>query len=226
MEARICKVDKAPRTTFQLSSGKFKFSLSTTSNMAPDSTIHLVRHAQGYHQLPLSHPDIGLRDPELTSYGREQSQRFCAQFTHHKDIDLLCASPMRRTLLTTLLTFEPEVSGGMRVVALPDAQETTDAPSDIGSPPSTLMKEFGDQIDYSNLSNDWYSKTGHNAVDHASLLARARRLRRWVRGRKEKTIVIVTHGAFAHFITGNIDEKGQQIGEQNFVSPLANGTNT
>ena len=189
--------------------------------MAPDSTIHLVRHAQGYHQLPLSHPDISLHDPELTPYGREQCQRFCAQFTHHKDINLLCASPMRRTLLTTLLAFEPEVSRGMRVVTLPDAQETTDAPSDIGSPPSTLMKEFGDQIDYSNLSDDWYLKTAHNAVDHASLFARARRLRRWLRERKEKEIVLVTRGAFAHFISGNVDEKGQQIGKQTFVSPFA-----
>ena len=183
--------------------------------MAPDSTIHLVRHAQGYHQLPLSHPDIGLHDPELTPYGREQCQRFCAQFTHHKDVDLLCASPMRRTLRTTLMAFEPEVARGMRVIALPDAQETTDTPSDIGSAPSTLMEEFGDQIDYSNLSDDWYLKMGNNAVDYASLLARARRLRRWVREREEKDIVVVTHGAFAHFITGNVDEEGQQIGEQN-----------
>lgn len=182
--------------------------------MAPDSTIHLVRHAQGYHQLPLSHPDVNLRDPELTPYGREQCQRFCAQFTRHEEVNLLCASPMRRAILTALLAFEPEVARGMTILALPDAQEATDVPSDTGSTPSTLTQEFGDQVDCQNLSDEWFVKAGYNAVDQVSLFARARALRRLLREREEKEIVLVTHGYFAHFITGNIDGNGEQIGEQ------------
>ena len=121
---------------------------------------------------------------------------------------------MRRTLLTALLAFEPEVMRGLKIVAVADAQEATHAPSDTGSPPSTLMKEFGDhRIDYRNLSDEWYVKTGRNAVDHKSLFARARALRRWLREREEKVIVLVTHGYFAHFVTGNIDEKGGQVGK-------------
>lgn len=181
--------------------------------MAPNSIIHLVRHAEGYHQLPLSHPDINLHDPELTPNGRKQCQRFRAQFTRHEQVDLLCASPMRRTLLTALLAFEPEVARGLKVVAVADAQEATDAPSDTGSPPSTLIKEFEDRVDYHNLSDDWYVKTGHNAVDHRSLFVRARALRQWIRERKEEEIVVVTHGYFAHFITGDVNEKGEQMGK-------------
>ena len=181
--------------------------------MALDSTIHLIRHAEGYHQLPPSHPDVVLHDPELTPYGREQCQQLCAQFTCHQKVDLLCASPMRRTLLTTLLAFGPELARGLKIVALPDAQEAKDVPSDTGSPPSILMEEFGDRIDYSKLSDDWHVKTGHNAVDHVSLLARARALRRWLREREEKEIVLVTHGHFVHFITGHIGENGEQLGE-------------
>lgn len=185
-------------------------------SMAPDSTIHLIRHAQGYNQLPQSHPDTNVRDPVLTPYGREQCYQLRTQFPRHKEVDLLCASPLRRTLLTTLLAFEPEVAQrGMQIVALPDAQEGTDVPSETGSPLSVLKQEFGDQqIDYSNLSDDWYVKTGRNAVDRGSLFARARALRRWLRDREEKEIVLVTHGYFAHFITGNIDEhNGEQTGE-------------
>ncbi|KAK4691538.1 hypothetical protein P7C71_g5479, partial [Lecanoromycetidae sp. Uapishka_2] len=180
--------------------------------MAPNSTIHLIRHAEGYHQLPPSHPDISLHDPELTPNGREQCQRLRVQFTRHEQVDLLCASPMRRTLLTALLAFEPEVARGLNIVAVADAQESTSAPADTGSPPSTLIREFGDRIDCHNLSDDWYVKTGHNAVDDISLFARARALRQWLRGRKEKEIVVVTHGSFAHFITGDINEHGEQIG--------------
>lgn len=121
---------------------------------------------------------------------------------------------MRRTILTALLAFEPEVARGMKIITLPEAQEATDVPSDTGNPPSTLMKEFGDQVDYSNLSDDWYVKDGRNATDRLSLFARAKALRWWVRERPENEIVVLTHGYFAHFITGNIDENGEQIGEQ------------
>ena len=103
----------------------------------------------------------------------------------------------------------------MKILAVPDAQEGTDVPSDTGSPLSTLKREFGDQIDYGELSNndEWFVKTGKNAVDQASLFARARAVRRWLREREEKEIMLVTHGYFAHFLTGNIDGKGEQVGK-------------
>ena len=181
--------------------------------MALGSTIHIIRHAEGIHQIPQPHPEA-INDPELSPDGQEQSRRLCAQFPHHQKVDLLCASPLRRTLLTTLLAFEPEVARGLKVIALPDAQEATAVPSDTGSPASALRKEFGDQVDYSNLSEDWYVKTGYNAVDLVSLRARARALRRWLRERDEKLIVLVTHGHFAHYITGHIDDNGEQTGQQ------------
>lgn len=95
----------------------------------------------------------------------------------HEHVDLLCASSMRRTLLTTLLAFEPKVKRGLRIVAVADAQEGIDVPAETGSPPHVLTEELRDRIDYRGLSDDWYVKRARNAVDYASLFARARALR-------------------------------------------------
>ena len=41
-------------------------------------------------------------------------------------------------------------------------------------------------------------------------LYRAAKLRRWIKQRPEKEVVLVAHGFFNHYITGEVDEKGEQ----------------
>ncbi|PNY28675.1 Phosphoglycerate mutase family protein, partial [Tolypocladium capitatum] len=64
--------------------------------MAP--TIHLVRHAQGVHNLSVENE--ALRDPDLTPLGEQQCAALRASFPHHARITRLAASPLRRTLRT------------------------------------------------------------------------------------------------------------------------------
>lgn len=175
-------------------------------------TVHIVRHAQGYHQLPLGHPDTSHLDPELTPYGLKQAAHFSQNFQLHGKIDLLCTSPMKRTIRTALVAFKQDVDNGHRIVLLPDAQEATDVPSDTGSKIEELQRVFGDVIDTTHLHTDWYLKRGVNATDTVTLRARAARLRTWLRKQLANEIVLVTHGFFAHFLTGNIDEAGEQTG--------------
>lgn len=112
-----------------------------------------------------------------------------------------------------MLCFEPEIKRGLKIIPLPDAQETTALESDTGSSPAKIKEEFGDVVDCSDLKEDWYVKTGRNATDSLSLRARAKAVRLWLRERQEKEVVLVAHGVIAHHITGNIDSHGQQTGE-------------
>ncbi|EER41618.1 phosphoglycerate mutase [Histoplasma capsulatum H143] len=122
--------------------------------------IHCVRHAQGYHNL--SHANHILSDPLLTPHGESQCRALSAEFPHHSRIDLVVASPLRRTLYTALLSFEDQIkSKGLKIVALPEIQETSDVPCDVGSDLAVLRKEVeenGMPVDLELVGGDWNSK--------------------------------------------------------------------
>lgn len=82
-----------------------------------------------------------------------------------------------------------------------------------GVPLPELIELLGnDKVDYSHLTERLYEKTGSNACDVPSLRQRAARSRQWLRTRPEENIVLLTHEAFTHPMTGNVDERGLQTG--------------
>lgn len=125
-------------------------------------------------------------------------------------VDLLLASPMRRTIQTALTAFSPVVERGLRVLAVPSAQEATAENSDVGSDVETIKGWFGDRVDLSLLKPGWNDKVGDNACDVKTIMSRARQLRTWIKERPEKEIVLVSHGRFAHYLTGEVDAEGVQ----------------
>ncbi|KAI1444389.1 phosphoglycerate mutase-like protein [Annulohypoxylon stygium] len=183
--------------------------------MAP--IIHFVRHAQGYHNLSVENQQ--LPDPDLTPLGITQCEELRKKFDAHDKVTHLVASPIRRTLWTCLRSFEPVVKSGKTVIALPDAQEISTFPSDIGSEPEKLQEEFGDQVDLSLVKKGWNDKSMGSRYypAPADLEARSRDVRLWLRDLANKAgedaqIVLVTHGGILHFLTRDWDgvklEKG------------------
>ncbi|KAK4497887.1 hypothetical protein PRZ48_010542 [Zasmidium cellare] len=130
---------------------------------------------------------------------------------HSADVELLLASPLRRAIQTCLLSFEPCIARGLRIIAVPHAEEVSENPSDTGSPAEVLRKEFGDDVvDFDALKHGWYEHVGEFAIDAAAVNSRAKKLRRWIKARPEKEVVLVSHGFFNHFLTGDVDDKGEQ----------------
>ncbi|KAI0394232.1 phosphoglycerate mutase-like protein [Xylariaceae sp. FL0594] len=174
--------------------------------MAP--VIHLVRHAQGVHNVRTENQ--WFKDPDLTDLGKEQCADLCSKFPYHDKITHLVASPMRRTLYTCKLSFEPALKGGKKkIIALQDAQEVSLYPCDVGTDLSELKKEFGEDVDFSLVSEDWNVKTPESDYypDPKKLEARTRRARLWLRDQllkdagEDAHLVLVTHGGILHFIT-------------------------
>lgn len=195
-------------------------------------TIHLVRHAQGFHNL--NHVNEAIPDPYLTPLGHAQCDALRSSFPSHGTITHLVASPMRRTLLTCYHSFQPSVLGsssssssspapGKKIIALPLVQEVSANPCDTGSEPVMLRAEFGDLredggarwLDDRVLERGWNDKTSEGsrwAPTPERLEERAGGARRWLRdlGRKsgdgeDAEIVVVTHGGFLHFLTQDWD---------------------
>ncbi|KAI1211281.1 phosphoglycerate mutase-like protein [Annulohypoxylon truncatum] len=183
--------------------------------MAP--IIHLVRHAQGFHNLSVENQQLS--DPDLTPLGITQCEELCKKFDAHDKITHLVASPIRRTLWTCLRSFDPVVKSGKKVIALPDAQEISTLPCDVGSEPEKLQGEFGDLVDLHLVQKGWNDKSSGSKYypTPANLEARSREARLWLRDLANKAgedaqIVLVTHGGILHFLTRDWDgvklEKG------------------
>lgn len=194
--------------------------------MAP--IVHIVRHAQGYHSVAKDGHLI--QDPELTPRGVDQARELGDSFTHQENVSvrlkaprerdradgwprkvqLLVASPMRRTIETCLIAFTPCIERGLKVVAMPLAQEATNEISDTGSSREKIAELFGDKVDISHVEPGWNHKEGQYAVEPGTVMERSRKLRRWLKAQDAEEIVLVNHGKIAHFLTGDVNEKGEQ----------------
>jgi broad specificity phosphatase PhoE len=168
--------------------------------MAP--TIHLVRHAQGYHNLRQENETM--HDPDLTPLGEEQCAALRKAFPDHDKVTRLLASPMRRTLYTCIHAFGQDKL--YPVVALDVLQEVSDVPSDTGSAVEKIRAEFGDKLDASRVRESWVDKGPDSPFEPAldKLTARAREARVAIRelaGKGDEHIVVVSHGGFLHFLT-------------------------
>lgn len=171
--------------------------VASATTMAP--TVHLVRHAQGFHNI--CKENEVLRDPGLTDEGKTQCGELQKRFPCHAGVELIVSSPIRRTIYTSLLGFEQDIKNkGLTIVALPELQETSDLPCDTGSSPDALAKEFAnDPVDLHLVHHGWNVKTGKWAPAEQAIAERARVAREWLRSRHEKEIVVVTHGSYWAF---------------------------
>ncbi|KAJ8062995.1 hypothetical protein OCU04_008240 [Sclerotinia nivalis] len=180
-------------------------------------TLHLVRHAQGFHNL--STANHSMPDPLLTPTGKTQcetlSQTFPEKITH------LIASPLRRTLYTALYSFPTFIADGFKVVALPELQETSTLPCDTGSEPAALAEEFAGSVDLKLVTEGWNSKVGRWDANAPAIEKRAREARVWLRdlgvkaeerGIANVNIVVVTHGGFLHYLTDDWEDSTLFVG--------------
>lgn len=205
--------------------------------------IHCVRHAQGFHNLGTEFHS--LRDPRLTPHGENQCADLqSASFppSAQQQISLITASPLTRTLHTAYLTFQPRLDPNHpshitstnaptsaqppQILALPDAQETSDFPCDTGSSPSDLSAFTSQQswpVDLSLLSDSWTTKSlgTRYSPNGFAIAARARATRQQLRakarelvaaGVENPQIVLVTHGGFLHYFTGDWEDAYKGLG--------------
>ncbi|KAF2730304.1 phosphoglycerate mutase family protein-like protein [Polyplosphaeria fusca] len=170
--------------------------------------LSLVRHAEGFHNVDGA---VYIRDAVLTEKGISQCRNLRDNFPYHNAVELVLASPMRRTIQTAVLSFGPTLArADVPFLVIPQAQEASDLPCDTGHSLDELQKMLPqilpDDFDVSKINMDavedgWNSKTGYWAFEHVALKQRAADLRSWLFRRQEQHILLVTHGAFLHYLT-------------------------
>lgn len=96
---------------------------------------------------------------------------------------------------------------------MPLAQEVAANPCDTGFPaaelaaslpaivpPGAVEFDLAAKVDFSLVEEGWNSKSGIYTPSFPAVERRAAALRAWLRGRSEESVVLVTHGAFLHYL--------------------------
>ena len=184
--------------------------------------IHCIRHGQGFHNV--GGGCYTIPDPCLTPTGENQ----CASlregsFLDQSKISLIVSSPMCRTLQTASLVFQTALTStpkSQRIIAFPDAQETSSDPCDIGSDPDILHRIVEKEkwpVDLSLVKDGWNQKKAGSRYSQSNdaIRARARDTRLFLRevvrelvsnGNDDAEIVLVTHGGFLHYLTNDWED--------------------
>ena len=185
------------------------------------STIYLVRHAESEHNIS---KDFSQLDPPLTPLGYAQAAHLASTFPHPERIAVVITSPLRRAIQTSLTGFRhvldrryfDQASGhgvehGIALTLEPGLQERSAMPCDTGSERHELEKEFRN-LDLAQLSENWQAKEGQYAADDDSVTLRATKMRERfrqltvaLRGKERTDIVVITHGVFMKFLSGEED---------------------
>jgi broad specificity phosphatase PhoE len=185
------------------------------------SEIHLVRHAESTHNVS---KDFSQLDPGLTPLGFDQATQLTQTFPHASEVGIILTSPLRRAIQTTLTAF-PHVldkryfdrdsghgiENGASLILDPDLQERSALPCDTGSTSQALEMAFP-KLDVKDLPEGWQAKEGLYAPEDEAVKERAKRVRSRVaehsdqlKDKRRKHIVIVTHGVFMKYLSGNAD---------------------
>ncbi|KAN0102593.1 phosphoglycerate mutase-like protein [Hyaloscypha variabilis] len=181
--------------------------------------VHLVSHAEAVHNVE---KDFSRLDPELTPLGKQQAAALATTFPYANDIGSIVSSPLRRTIQTTLLAFSnvldrryyaqgsgKGIEGGAELILDPGLQERSALPCDTGSESAVLEREFP-ELDFSVLKEGWTRKEGGFGADDEAVEKRAEGVRRGLkdrvealRGGERRDVVVVTHGVFMKFLSGD-----------------------
>jgi hypothetical protein len=114
---------------------------------------------KGFHDLSIAnHP---LRGPSLTPLAVNQYRKHREDLPYMKQVGLV-ASPLKRTICKALYALDDVLCvNELQIVALPEAQETTDLSYDTSSSVDELKEEFrGKPVNLNHLSRTWNRKDG------------------------------------------------------------------
>jgi probable phosphoglycerate mutase len=144
--------------------------------------LWLVRHAEAEHNVSSNFQF----DPPLTKEGWAQAAR-ASEEVKDLALDLVCVSPLRRTLQTADVMF-----GGFPSIACEDLRERLFCSCNFRRDVAEARAEFAD-VDFSNIDEGPDPQIGNESEDERGVRIRAQSFLEWLRARPEQQIAVVTH---------------------------------
>lgn len=161
--------------------------------------IYWIRHGESLSNISDSNHDI--IDPELTFTGKSQCDELKKKIKSDNidsKIDLIIVSPLTRTLETCSNVFDDLVNK-IKFICLEEIREHIDKPCHMRKKKNLLVNKYK-HIDFSNLTHDddFLYKHYNGLETKSNVIERCKKFVRWLKNRKEKNIVIITHGNFLY----------------------------
>ena len=180
--------------------------------------LHIIRHAQGFHNVGNDYKNPDNIDAQLTPHGILQCKDLSQQLKEEElHVDAIISSPMRRALQTAHHSFEHVFECQVKrkntpFVACEHWRETVNYICDVRLPLSALSNDFP-SVDFGRIAHEhdpiWrfyeekhgslddYQKV-RESVDDEALEKRARNAWKTIaeRPEKEQSIAVVSHSAF------------------------------
>lgn len=155
--------------------------------------LYFIRHAQGYHNIKqINNNNLKILYPEVTPLGEEQIKSLrCRALDVIEDIDLILVSPTTRTLQTAHGAFYDNTN---KFLVNELIREVLHNPCDYRKSKTELQKKFKD-INFNDIEEDDKMKLYEEEIE---IEKRCDIFFQWLKNRKEKNIVIVSHGGFLY----------------------------
>ncbi len=168
-------------------------------NAVSSEMVHIIfiRHGEAKHNVMIrkgmNEEGRALHDPRLTAAGRKQARKLAAKMST-RNVDLVIASPMKRTLQTALLIFPKR---NVPIIVNQDLAEHKCAQCNLGSKADVLENEFP-QFDFSSLTKKW-----NHLESSYQFQMRVDDFNKVVSDKKVKAIAIVSHAGYIKRLTGH-----------------------
>ncbi|KAK6343736.1 hypothetical protein TWF730_011325 [Orbilia blumenaviensis] len=203
----------------------------------PPRLLHLVRHAQGHHNVNWQHY---IRDPTLTDLGHSQCHRLATTFPHHDSVTHVICSPLKRTIQTTLECFYPTITRlasenkDFKIRTDPYFQENGEWECDLGSFVPEVQDFFSNfaeeqtsggsairgyehhaRLDFSPVEQsapEWPEKIGIFAAKNVEKRGGYARNYLFESFTEDDEVVIVSHGGYLHVLTEDWDSYDEMKG--------------
>lgn len=165
--------------------------------------IYWIRHAESLSNI--SNQNNNIMDPKLTVKGIKQCEELSKYFESNKildDVELIVVSPLNRTLQTckSIIQINNKIikkQNKIKLISLDEIREHIDHlchKRDFIS----KKKSIYNYVDFNHIisDDDTMYKKFNGFEPKTNVISRCKWFYKWLKNRKEKNIIVITHGNF------------------------------
>lgn len=163
-----------------------------------DKTLYWIRHGESFSNL--SEKNYSIVDPGLTTNGLAQCKVLKSYIDANKildNIDLIVVSPLNRTLETCANIIGTKTKDDINIISLDEIREHVNQPCHKRNSIKEKKKKYK-FVNFTKITDneDLIYEKFNGQEPKTNVVSRCEWFVNWLKKRKEKNIMIITHGNF------------------------------